>query len=526
MVLLIGANPTDAHPVFASRLKKRLRAGARDHRGRPAPDRPGARPARRGGVPPAGAARHQRRVRQRPGPRRRDRGSRRRGLPARALRERRRTTWPSSPTRRTPPRPPRRSPASRPISCGLPPASSPGAGNGAIYYGLGVTEHSQGSTMVMGMANLAMLTGNLGREGVGVNPLRGQNNVQGSCDMGSFPHEFPGYRHVSRDDVRGIYEQLWGRTLDPEPGLRIPNMFDSAHRRAASAGSTSRARTSPSRTPTPSTSRPRCDRWTWSSSRTSSSTRPPGSPTSSSPARPSWRRTAPSPTPNGGSTGSGRCSPPRQGKDEWQITCDIAQAMGYDMGYAAAAEIMDEIAATTPDLRRGLLRPPRRARARCSGRSTTAAPHGTPTMHVGEFVRGKGQAGRDRLRADDRAVDPAVPADPHHRPDPQPVQRRRPDAAYRQQHLAPRGRLRDPPRRRAAARHLHRRPGASSRAGSGRPPCAPRCPTGCRPGVVYTTFHHPVTGANVVTTENSDWATNCPEYKVTAVRGRRGQRSR
>ena len=70
------------------------------------------------------------------------------------------------------------------------------AGNGAIYYGLGVTEHSQGSTMVMGIANLAMATANIGREGVGVNPLRGQNNVQGSCDMGSFPHEFPGY-HTS-----------------------------------------------------------------------------------------------------------------------------------------------------------------------------------------------------------------------------------------------------------------------------------------------------------------------------------------
>ena len=65
---------------------------------------------------------------------------------------------------------------------------------GAIYYGLGVTEHSQGSTMVMGMANLAMATGNIGFSGCGVNPLRGQNNVQGSCDMGSFPHELPGYR--------------------------------------------------------------------------------------------------------------------------------------------------------------------------------------------------------------------------------------------------------------------------------------------------------------------------------------------
>ena len=75
-------------------------------------------------------------------------------------------------------------------------------GNAAIYYGLGVTEHSQGSTMVMAMANLAMATGNIGRDGVGVNPLRGQNNVQGSCDMGSFPHEFSGYRHVSDEAPR------------------------------------------------------------------------------------------------------------------------------------------------------------------------------------------------------------------------------------------------------------------------------------------------------------------------------------
>ncbi|MGH8263447.1 MAG: molybdopterin-dependent oxidoreductase, partial [Steroidobacteraceae bacterium] len=102
------------------------------------------------------------------------------------------------------------------------------AGNGAIYYGLGVTEHSQGSTMVMGIANLAMATGNLGREGVGVNPLRGQNNVQGSCDMGSFPHEFSGYRHVSDAATRSLFEKRWGVKLEVEPGLRIPNMFEAA----------------------------------------------------------------------------------------------------------------------------------------------------------------------------------------------------------------------------------------------------------------------------------------------------------
>src|ERR1700736_3178953 len=102
------------------------------------------------------------------------------------------------------------------------------APNGAIYYGLGVTEHSQGSTMVMGMANLAMACGNIGRDGVGINPLRGQNNVQGACDMGSFPHELSGYRHGADDAVRKVFENLWGTTLLPEPGLRIPNKFDAA----------------------------------------------------------------------------------------------------------------------------------------------------------------------------------------------------------------------------------------------------------------------------------------------------------
>ena len=77
-------------------------------------------------------------------------------------------------------------------------------------------------------SNLAMVTANLGREGVGVNPLRGQNNVQGSCDMGSFPHEFSAYRHVSDPVVRGMFEQAWGVTLQAEPGLRISNMFEAA----------------------------------------------------------------------------------------------------------------------------------------------------------------------------------------------------------------------------------------------------------------------------------------------------------
>ena len=83
--------------------------------------------------------------------------------------------------------------------------------------------------MVMGMANLAMATGNIGRDGVGVNPLRGQNNVQGSCDMGSFPHELPRLpARVGRRGARRSTRTCGATTLSPEPGLRIPNMFDSA----------------------------------------------------------------------------------------------------------------------------------------------------------------------------------------------------------------------------------------------------------------------------------------------------------
>ena len=72
---------------------------------------------------------------------------------------------------------------------------------------------------------MAVLTGNIGREGAGSSPIRGQNNVQGACDMGSFPHELPGYRHISDATARTVFESAWRVELDPEPGLRIPNMF-------------------------------------------------------------------------------------------------------------------------------------------------------------------------------------------------------------------------------------------------------------------------------------------------------------
>ena len=229
VILLIGANPTDAHPVFASRLKRRLREGAalivadprridlvrsahveaRHH----LQLRPGTNVALinalahvivvEGLVDEAFvAARCERESFERwrafiagaeHAPEVVERHT---GVPAEELRS-----------------------AARLYAK---------ARNAAIYYGLGVTEHSQGSTMVMGLANLAMAAGHIGRDGVSVNPLRGQNNVQGACDMGSFPHEFSGYRHISDAAVRASFDSKWHVHLDAEPGLRIPNMLAEA----------------------------------------------------------------------------------------------------------------------------------------------------------------------------------------------------------------------------------------------------------------------------------------------------------
>ena len=158
----------------------------------------------------------------------------------------------------------------------------------------------------MAIANLAMATGNIGRPGVGVNPLRGQNNVQGSCDMGSFPHELPGYRHISGDAVRDMFEKLWGVKLDDEPGLRIPNMLDAAIDGTFKGLYIQGEDILQSDPDTQHVVGGAVRRWNASSCTTSSSTRRRTTPMSSCRARPSWRRTAPSPTPSGASTACAR----------------------------------------------------------------------------------------------------------------------------------------------------------------------------------------------------------------------------
>ncbi|HKY94042.1 MAG TPA: formate dehydrogenase subunit alpha, partial [Kiloniellales bacterium] len=229
VMMVIGANPTDAHPVFASRMKARLREGAKliivdprriDLVRTPHVEAsyhlqltPGTNVAIVNGlahVIVTEGLQNQAYIDERCDPQ--------------SFRE-----WMDFI------RQPENSPEYTEQFTGVPAAQLRAAarlyatgGKAAIYYGLGVTEHSQGSTTVMAMANLAMLTGNVGFNGVGVNPLRGQNNVQGACDMGSFPHELSGYRHVSDAATRDLFEKAWSRPIDPEPGLRIPNMLDAA----------------------------------------------------------------------------------------------------------------------------------------------------------------------------------------------------------------------------------------------------------------------------------------------------------
>ena len=106
------------------------------------------------------------------------------------------------------------------------------AGNkpSAIFYAMGITQHTVGHNNVLAVANLAMLTGNLGKPGAGVNPLRGQNNVQGACDVGALPNYYTGYQRVVDDAARDKFEKAWGVKLPSQPGLTVGEMLNAAHR--------------------------------------------------------------------------------------------------------------------------------------------------------------------------------------------------------------------------------------------------------------------------------------------------------
>lgn len=384
----------------------------------------------------------------------------------------------------------------------------------SIYYGLGVTEHSQGSTTVMSIANLAMMTGNIGKPGTGVNPLRGQNNVQGSCDMGSFPHEFPGYRHVSDDATRAIYEKTWGVELSPEPGLRIPNMFDEALQgrfRGLYCQGEDIVQSDPDTKHVTSALSAMdiviVQDLFLNETADYAHVLLPGS---------SFLEK------NGTFTNAERrinmvrrAMTPLNGYEDWEITQMLANRMGGNWTYQHPSEIMEEIALTTPSFagvsyelldREGSVQWP------CN----EAAPLGTPVMHIDGFMRGKGKFVMTEYIATDERTGPRFPL------------------------LLTTGRILSQYNVGAQTRRtdntvwheedvLEMHPSDAENRGvregdtvrlasrSGETTLRAHLTERVAPGVVYTTFHHPTTQANVVTTDNSDWATNCPEFKVTAV---------
>ena len=515
VIVVIGANPTDAHPVFASRMKRRLRAGA----GLIVID-----PRRIDLVKSAHiAASHH--LQLQPGTNVAVVNAMSHVVATEGLIDREfvaeRCDLASFAAWEEFIRLPENSPEHLAEQTGVPAETVRAAArayaeapNAAIYYGLGVTEHSQGSTMVMAMANLAMATGNIGRSGVGINPLRGQNNVQGACDMGSFPHEFPGYRHVSDDTVREQFESLWSTSLRGEPGLRIPNMLDAAtvgEFRAIYIQGEDIAQSDPNTAHVkaalaamdlvivqdlfvnetaafahvflPGTSFLEKDGTFTNAERRINRVRP--------------------------------VMPSRTGKSEWEATCALATALGYPMHYDNAAQIMDEIASITPTFagvsfemldRVGSVQWP------CNA----ASPTGTPIMHVDAFVRGKGQF----------ITTPYVPTDERStRKFPLLLTtgrilsqynvgaqtRRTANVIWHPEDLL------DMHESDAEVRGISDGTWVEVSSRAGRTAMRARISDEVPPGVVYTTFHHPVSGANVITTDNSDWATNCPEYKVTAV---------
>jgi formate dehydrogenase major subunit len=515
VILVMGANPSDAHPVFASQLKRRLREGARliviDPRRIDLVDSVHARAeyhlALRPGTNVAmlNALAHVIITE---------------GLQNQAFIDARCegndfARWSEFVSRAE------NSPEALAPVCGVDAADIRAAarlyatgGNAAIYYGLGVTEHSQGSTAVMGIANLAMATGNIGREGVGVNPLRGQNNVQGSCDMGSFPHELPGYRHISNEVVRAQFEQAWNVTLQPDPGLRIPNMFESAL-----AGSFKGlycqgediAQSDPNtQHVTAALSAMECvvvqDIFLNETAKFAHVFLPGASFLEKDGTFTNAERRI---------SRVRKVMDPLGGKADWEGTVALANALGYPMNYKHPSEIMDEIARLTPTFtnvsyaeleRHGSLQWPCNAEA----------PDGTPTMHIDQFVRGKGRFMLTGYVPTEEKVNSRYPLLlttgrilSQYNVGAQ--TRRTENVAWHDE-----DRLEIHPTD-AESRGINEGDWVGIGSRAGQTVLRARVTERVAPGVVYTTFHFPESGANVITTDNSDWATNCPEYKVTAV---------
>ncbi|MGE5720822.1 MAG: molybdopterin oxidoreductase family protein, partial [Sphingomonadales bacterium] len=384
----------------------------------------------------------------------------------------------------------------------------------AILYCLGITEHITGVDNVKSVANLAMVTGNLGIPGGGVNPLRGQNNVQGSCDMGSFPHELSGYRHVSDDAARQMFEKLWGMPLDAEPGLRINNMLDAAcdgvFKGLYIQGEDILQSDPNTQHVAAGLAAMECvvvQDLFLNETANYAHIFLPGSTFLEK---------------DGTFTNAERriqlvrkVMKPKNGYEDWEVTQLLANALGLGWTYTHPSQIMDEIAAVTPTFS-GVSFKRLEELGSIQWPCNEKAPEGTPVMHIDGFVRGKGKFVLTEYVPTDERTGARFPL------------------------LLTTGRILSQYNVGAQTRRtanvlwhdedlLEIHPFDAENRGikegdwvrlasrAGETTLRATVTDRVAPGVVYTTFHHPLTQANVVTTEYSDWATNCPEYKVTAV---------
>src|SRR5271168_337133 len=519
VIFVIGANPTDGHPVFASQMKRRLRQGAKLIVADP-------RRIDLVRTPHIEAEQH---LKLRPGTNVALINSLAHVIVSEGLVKedfvRERCEVPSFEKWRNFVSLEKNSPEAMEAVTGVPAASVRAAarlyataGNGAIYYGLGVTEHSQGSTMVMGIANLAMATGNIGREGVGVNPLRGQNNVQGSCDMGSFPHEFPGYHHVSDNKVRAQFEQAWGVSLQDEPGLRIPNMMDEAVEgsfKGLYVQGEDIAQSDPDTMHITAGLRAmECvivqDLFLNETARYAHVFFPGASFLEKDGTFTNAERRI---------SRVRKAMAPLAGMADWEVTIAFAHALGVPMDYSHPSQIMDEVAVSTPTFK-GVSYARLDELGSIQWPCNDSAPTGTPIMHAERFVRGKGQFMLTEYVPTDERTGPLFPLllttgrilSQYNVG----AQTRRTDNSLWHAEDVLEIHPFD-----AESRGVRDGDLVSLQSRVGETSLHAKISDRMQPGVVYTTFHHPNSGANVVTTDNSDWATNCPEYKVTAVQVRR-----
>ena len=521
VIMIIGANPTDGHPVFASQMKRRLREGAKliiaDPRAIDLVDN----------SPHIRADYH---LNLRPGTNVALISALAHVVVTEGLVKedfvKERCEWDSFVLWRDFVAKPENSPEALADELGVNPVLIRDAarlfatgGNAAIYYGLGVTEHSQGSTMVMGIANLAMATGNVGREGVGINPLRGQNNVQGSCDMGSMPHEYPGYRHVSDPAAKALFEAAWGRPLSDEPGLRIPNMLDLAGEgrfKALYCVGEDIAQSDPNtQHVTHALESMECvivqDLFLNETAMFAHVFFPGASfleksgTFTNAERRISPVRRVMTPKNNVGG----------QGYEDWEITAMLSNALGYEMHYKHTSDIMDEIAALTPTFK-GVSFKKLDELGSIQWPCNDEYPIGTPTMHIDGFVRGKGKFFITQYVPTTEKVNAKYPLIlttgrilSQYNVGAQ--TRRTKNVAWHHEDVV------EIHPHDAQERGIKEGDwiGVMSRAGE--TVLRAKLTERVQPGIIYTTFHHPQSGANVITTDNSDWATNCPEFKVTAV---------